>query len=70
MTTKTYTTEFFSKNGKIGGDYHKLNKPPGYFSKIAKMRKNPGRKRKSTLTNKENKGRMESNRANKRNEVL
>ncbi len=40
----TYTTADFKRWGKEGGDLHK--EEPGYFSRISKMRKNPGRKKK------------------------
>lgn len=65
-----YTTEDFARWGRQGGNLLKKTKGADYFSQIASMRKNPGRKKKTTLTNKENEGRMESNRANKRNEVV
>ena len=65
-----YTTEDFARWGRQGGNLLKKTKSKDYFSQIASLRKNPGRKKKSRLTNKENDVRMESNRINKRNEVL
>lgn len=42
-----YTTEDFAKWGRQGGNLHKKTKDPSYFSQIASMRKNPGRKKKT-----------------------
>lgn len=47
MTTKTYTTEDFARWGRQGGNLLKKTKSKDYFSQIASMRKNPGRKKKS-----------------------
>jgi len=46
MKDKVLTIEQFREWGRQGGLTHKKNKGKDYFSKIASMRKNPGRKKK------------------------
>jgi len=41
-----YTTEDFARWGRQGGNLHKKTKDKDYFSQIASLRKNPGRKKK------------------------
>lgn len=41
-----YTTEDFAKWGRQGGNLLKKTRPKDYFSQIASLRKNPGRKKK------------------------
>lgn len=47
-----YTTEDFAKWGRQGGSLHKKTKGKDYFSQIASLRKNPGRKKKQSKNTK------------------